>query len=280
MTDRTAPHPLFSVPMNPPSNPMLTTMNTTLRSVVPSFALALGVLAFALPNPLAAQTSVYYQEDFSGQTGNQAFSIYGWSAHAGSLASDRSTNTFTGSNDGQFVSSGTGPDSTVGFGAKTFAGNDANPGRTAIEWTAEFTPVSIDLVSSISFQTKNGNTTDVQRVAIRIDTFWYVSAETFASASTTVWNQHTLTFTTDASAWLNLDFVPSSSLAEGVVLTSDLPSGNLTAIGLFNPTHTNTYRFDDVTLTTLTIPEPSTFAALGGSTALVCALFLRRRRTV
>jgi hypothetical protein len=244
-------------------------MNTTLRTLVPSLGLALFLVG-----PLAAQTSIHYQETFSGFTTNQAFSIYGWSAHAGPAASDRSGNVFTGSNDGQFVSPGTGPDSTAGYGAKTFA----TTGRTAIEWTAEFAPVSTDLVSSISFQTRNDSSANIQRVAIRIDTTWYVSSTTFSSPTSTAWQQHTLTFTTDASAWLSLDFVPGSSLNTGVVLTSDLPSGNLTAIGLFNPTHTNTYRFDDVTLTTLAIPEPSTFAALGGAAALVCAVFLRRRR--
>lgn len=243
-------------------------MNNILRSLVPSLGLGL-----CLAGPLAAQTTVYYQETFAGPTGIQAYSTYGWSAHAGPFASDRSTNIFTGSNDGQFVSgSGVSPDTTLGIGAKTFA----TTGRTAIEWTAEFTPVSTDLVSSISFQTNNDSFTDVQRVAIRIDTTWYVSAETFGNSSSG-WQQHTLDFTTDASAWLSLDFVPGSSLSMGVVLTSDLPSGNLTAIGLFNPDHTGTYRFDDVTLTTLVIPEPSTVAALGGTAALVCALGLRRR---
>lgn len=245
-------------------------MNTTLRALVPSLGLAL-----CLAGPLAAQTSIHYQETFAGLTGVQAFSSYGWSAHAGPLASDRSTNVFTGSNDGQFVSgSGVSPDSTGGIGAKTFAAT----GRTAIEWTAEFAPVSTDLVSSISFQGRNDNSADIQRIAIRIDTTWYVSSATFANPTSTTWQQHTLTFTTDAAAWLSLDFVPGSSLSSGVVLTSDLPSGNLTAIGLFNPTHAGTYRFDDVTLTTLAIPEPATYAALGGAAALVCAVFLRRRR--
>lgn len=243
-------------------------MNNTLRSLAPSLGFALF-----LAGPLAAQTTVHYQETFSGLTGNQAFATYGWSAHAGPLAADRSTNIFTSSNDGQFVSPGASPDSSAGIGAKTFA----TTGRTAIEWTAEFAPVSTALLSSIAFQTRNDNFADVQRVAIRIDSTWYVSAATFAN-SASAWQQHTLTFSSDASSWLALDFVPGSSLGLGAVQTSDLPAGNLTAIGLFNPVHAGTYRFDDVTITTSAIPEPSAFAMLGGAVALGVAVAGRRRR--
>jgi len=100
------------------------------------------------------------------------------------------------------------------------------------------------------------NRSDMEsRVALRIEGQWYVSTEGFtnpAVSSGSDFNaqaeQQVFTFTTMASAWQALDFVPGSTLALGANLTQQLPGGNVEAFGLLvlnsSTNESKTLRFD------------------------------------
>ena len=121
------------------------------------------------------------------------------------------------------------------------------------------------------------------RIAVQIDGNWYASsqvlANTVAVASAANFNtlaqQVTFNWTTTASAWDTLTFVPGTSLVLGSTLTSDLPSDNITAFGLYSDQEAGggnaTRRFDTFQIDA--VPEPGSAAlALFGIGILVTSL--------
>jgi len=153
-------------------------------------------------------------------------------------------------------------------------------------WTNEYL-VNRDLnsITSIEYQQGNSSSTDATRVAIRIDSKWYVSTTETSNTGYTFFNTNarnvTLPFSTAASAWSNLTFdrdlipIPNpTSLAIGTALIGSLPSGNITAFGLYTDIVNLTVRFDNFTINAVPIPEPTAFAALSAAALVV----LRRRR--
>ena len=68
-------------------------------------------------------------------------------------------------------------------------------------------------------------------------------------------------WTTAASAWDSLSFVPGSNLVLGAALSSPLPGDSITAFGLYSDQEPGggnaTRRFDSYEVDALAVPEPS-----------------------
>jgi len=118
------------------------------------------------------------------------------------------------------------------------------------------------------------------RIAVEIDGNWYASAavlgNTVGVASAANFNSQALqvvfNWTTDASAWDSLSFVPGTTLVLGSALTSPLPGDNVTAFGLYSDLEPGggnaTRRFDTYEIDT--VPEPgSVVLALFGAGMLI-----------
>jgi hypothetical protein len=114
------------------------------------------------------------------------------------------------------------------------------------------------------------------RIAVQIDGNWYATSQVFANTVAvgsaanfnTLAQQMTFTWTTAASAWDSLTFVPGTSLLLGSVLSSPLPGNNITAFGLYSDAVTGaggaTRRFDTFEIDAI-VPEPSSIVlALSG----------------
>lgn len=223
-------------------------------------------------NSLSAAV-VYYSESFPNTAANNNrphnHAEIGWQAHIGSGATANSSNT---GNSGGFVV----PDSVSGYGAK------ANTGSVGIAWTTEFAPINMSLteITSLSFRSNNNNASDVMRFAVRIDSQWYVTTQSFTHAGGGIYNDwsgaenEVFNFTTNAASWQLLNFTAGSTLSTGAVLSSALPTGTLSAAGIYLESNSGVVRYDDFTINV--VPEPSAaalvFAGFAGST-------LRRRRS-
>jgi len=235
------------------------------------------LLPFAvLPwNSLSAAV-VYYSETFPNTAGNNNrphnHSEVGWQAHIGAGATANSSNT---GNTGGFVV----PDSVGGYGAK------ANTGNVGIAWTNEFTSINMSLteITSLSFRSNNNNASDVMRFAVRIDSQWYITTQTFTHAGGGIYNDWSVAenevfnFTTNAASWQLLNFIPGTpggTLSTGGVLSSALPTGTLDAAGIYLESNSGVVRYDDFTINV--VPEPSAAALVVAGLAGVA---LRRRRS-
>ncbi len=124
------------------------------------------------------------------------------------------------------------------------------------------------------------------RIAVQIDGNWYATSQVFANtvavASAANFNtlaqQETFNWTTAASAWDSLTFVPGTSLSLGSTLTSDLPGDNITAFGLYSdqePGGGNATRRAD-TYEIDTVPEPGSLVLV--LSGLGVLMSLRRSR--
>jgi hypothetical protein len=159
-------------------------------------------------------------------------------------------------------------------------------------WIAYTTGYTVDTtanpIQDISFyagSAANGAVIPGFRIAVQIDGNWYATSQVFANtvavASAANFNtlaqQETFTWTTAASAWDSLTFVPGTSLVLGSTLVSPLPGDNITAFGLYSDAETGggaTRRFDTYQIDT--VPEPgSVVLALFGAGVLMS---LRRSR--
>lgn len=160
-----------------------------------------------------------------------------------------------------------------------------------LHWTEEFDVGNIDQVRSFQWDQRNG-ATDLFHAAVRLDVdgtpdtsddIWYASVQTFtnADAQSTFTNTsgHTwhcdVTFDFVGAQWLELDFVPDTTLAldlGGDQMT--LPSGvAMTGFGLYTPNVPSYQRFDNFRVF---VPEPGAFGLL--ALALMTLVLPRRRR--
>lgn len=139
------------------------------------------------------------------------------------------------------------------------------------------TGLHTDDVVSFSWMERTNVTDSIWSVALQIDNGnWYVQNR--VHDSTTVWSQEIFNFTTDASAWLNLNFTEGDVLELGSGLTDPLPSGQITSFGLYGEgvydgSAGQTQRFDNFTVS---IPEPNTLLLLGIAFGTV-AIFRHRK---
>jgi hypothetical protein len=146
--------------------------------------------------------------------------------------------------------------------------------------------VSTSLYSGITFSWYAGNnrTDIVQRLAVQIGSFWYVTDQAFtttavASASTFQADAQiqSFTFVTTGSAWRDLAFTAGSSLVAGsIARTLDLSSANITGFGLYVE-NSGTARFDTFSISAAAIPEPASYALLTGAGLLFITGCQRRR---
>ena len=150
-------------------------------------------------------------------------------------------------------------------------------GVDLLHYTEEY-QVSTDDAERFRWRQTRPNTTDVFRVALRVDdgvdSGWYVSEQTLSNDVASTWEQKELDF--DTASWLALDFDPSTpSLALGTAAT--LPDGQITAFGLYGDNTSNgVHGVDDFEVGA--VPEPGSIAL--GLTGLVSVLVwpaLRRR---
>jgi hypothetical protein len=126
-----------------------------------------------------------------------------------------------------------------------------------------------------------------ERIAVQIDGNWYATSQVFGNTSgvSSAANfgsqavQVVFNWTTAASAWDSLTFVPGTTLALGSALTSPLPGDNITAFGLYSDSQIGspaTQRFDTYQIDSISVPEPGT--VLLGLLGLGMLTGLRRTR--
>lgn len=261
-----------------------------------------GVILLAMQ--VSQAQSPIYREVFGNTSGgaNALLSSVGWSGAYGPTAIDSSSpspNNFG-------ISSALGdPNNLDNINAGGPALSTANgllftsgTGASTNNWIAYTTGYTVDTtltpINDISFyagSAANG-TFGIPgfRIAVEIGGNWYAStavlANTVAVSSAANFNsqaqQLTFNWTTAASAWDSLTFVPGTSLVLGSTLTSDLPGGNITAFGLYSDQEPGTTgpgnatrRVDTFQIDTV-VPEPgSVVLGLLGVGAL---LGLRRSR--
>jgi hypothetical protein len=261
---------------------------------------------------------VIYRETFSQTAGaaNTNFDFVGWSGYWSPTAQSTDQGNTINTNNGATVYNNFGVGSSLGrpsglnnvnAGANVgntngfpFSSGFLSVSNNILTYTTEYTvDPTLWNVGSISFY--SGNTSNTfpkgmpgSRIAIQIGGNWYVSATNMvqnnnianAAAFATSGQQMIFNWTTAASAWDSLTFVPGTSLAVGSVLGSDLPSAPITAFGLYSDPSVNTNgvggiatrRWDTYEIDgTAVVPEPSSVAlVLIGLGALVGGL--RRSR--
>lgn len=243
--------------------------------------------------PITRGSVLFYSELFPNGTTNTnlTFAGIGWEAYSGATATAQHT---TDTN--WPLSYNPGKDGARGYGAKT------STGSIGFTFTPEATLTSLQraALESVSFYSNNSNTTDFLYVAVRVDAngtpgspaddAWFATTAGFKRESATAGNGtsggnfptngelESFTWTESASAWRSLAFTAGVELAAGATLSSNLPGGDITAMGLFMTNNAgagngSVLRFDDFAVTL--VPEPGTVALLG---ALVLPLLARRRR--
>lgn len=229
-----------------------------------------------------------YTEDFanSSTTTAQRLSTVGWSVNSGNTGTDVTATTSTSASGQGIIWHTNGRDSQIGYGF------GANISAGAIWWTQEFSPIPQSAVQSISFYSNNTNTTaDTYRIVVRLDNntpadtsddFWVATATTYyrdvgtATGGSGNWGSNSelesFSYSTAAAQWHDLTFNPGVSLAVApLARTAELPSGNITAAGLYG-IGGGSFRFDNFAI----IPEPTSAIALGA--CVVGLLSARRRR--
>ncbi len=209
--------------------------------------------------PPPSEPSVIYSEPFDNATDPLADippadirSIYDWTAHTANATLAGGVQVV--------VASGVGAPSGDGAGYFVYAhgGGVQLPG---IVWTdsVSFDPADYSDVK-FSLYAANSNAAHQMRVAIRIGSQWYASDTAFSTASINFsggGEYKELTFDPSGSEWRQLTFNGSFassgttlSLA-GSTLGSDLPSGDINAVGVYLSTTGSggNLRFDTFTIT-------------------------------
>jgi len=248
---------------------------------------------------------VIYRETFSNTAGapNTNFDFVGWSGYWSPTAQPDDGVAIPYNNYGVGSSLGNpsgvtnvnaGPEvgDTNGF---AFTSGFLAASNNILTYTTEYVVnPSAWNVGSISFYSGNASNNphsflngniDGYRIAVQIDGSWYASATNLvqsnvigsAGAFATSGQQLVFNWTTAASAWDTLNFVPGSTLSLGGPVGSALPSDPITAFGLYSDTVTDTNgvgglatrRWDTYEIDG-TVPEPSSFvlAFIGFGTLL------------
>ena len=237
-----------------------------------------------------------YREVFGNNTTtNLPITTSGWSGVWGGNAADWSTGNggVTPWNNFGISSSGGNPQNLDNINAGgpalsltkgyLFTSGTSAAGTNWLAYQNSYTVnTALTPISQISFYA--GSTADSLnvipgfRVAVEIDGNWYATSQVFANTTSvssganfgTGSQQQIFLWTTAASAWDSLTFVPGASgtLALGGVLSSPLPGDNITAFGLYSDSPVNggvpTRRVDTFEIDS-SVPEPGSiaFALLG-----------------
>ncbi|MCC5850013.1 MAG: PEP-CTERM sorting domain-containing protein [Verrucomicrobia bacterium] len=229
------------------------------------------------------EASIVYSEDFEvGGTGNQPLSNAGWVAYVrddGQLFTGQGTPGFDAGNGNVAI----GNDPEQGQFVFWWPGNSGDTldrALVVLESSASNYPTGLhtDSLASISWMERTNVEESQWSLALQIDDGnWYVQNR--AHDSTTTWSEEIFNFTPTASAWSDLNFIAGTSLNVGSELTNPLPSGQITAFGLYGEgiydgSNGQTQRFDDFTVA---IPEPGTLVLLGFAFG---TLMIFRRRNI
>lgn len=240
----------------------------------------LGLLALAAPVQLA-KADIIYRETFSVDSSSAKLSYAGWKLNFG--ANGGSGTDYQNS----IANSASATTSLAPINSNSAAASNANGyvynsytgawNAQTLYWTDELTiSTSAYTLDSISWYQVMEKTEDYTRVALRIGTQWYVSQQTFSGAawSSTFANaaqQKTLVF--KDSLWLPLTFSSGSlSLGSGTI---SLPTGNITAFGLFADNKTGAQMFDTYEIQATPVPES---ASVGAGVAGAAILLTRRSK--
>ena len=253
-----------------------------------------GAILLSVPVTRAQGPSAIYFEEFGNTNAaagkNFSVSSVGWVGKWGPTATDSSnpapdnfgisssigaTKGYTNINDGAENNSTNGYIFTSGTGA------------SLNNWIAYQNTYTVDTsaysIQDISFYCASASLAGFgvpgARVAVQIDGNWYATTQVFSNSTgissgsgvAAGAQQVVFNWTTAASAWDSLSFVPGSTLVLGSALSSPLPGDNLTAFGLYSDQEvivqggTNfignaTRRFDSYEIDATVVPEPSTFA--------------------
>ena len=245
--------------------------------------LLVTVFAGAILLSMQVTQAQIYREVFGNNTaGNNLLSTVGWSGAWGPTATDSSNPSPNNFGISSTLGSPNNLDN-IGIPASVSTANGllftSGTGASLNNWIA-YTTYTVDPVATpiqdISFyagSSANG-TFGIPgfRIAVEIGGNWYASTSVLANpiAVSSAANFHldagsggaqqvTFNWTTAASAWDSLTFVPGTSLVLGSTLLSDLPAGDITAFGLYSDQEAGggnaTRRLDTFQIDP--VPEPS-----------------------
>jgi hypothetical protein len=254
-----------------------------------------------------AHAQVIYRETFGGPaTGNTNFDSVGWLGYWSPTAQPDDGVVVPFNNFGVGNSLGIPTNLTnVNAGAMSetngfpFASgfqavsNNILTYTTSTNFTGTISPSNIGSISFYSGNTSNlfPNGMPGYRIAVEIDTNWFVSAQlltqsnNIANAAAFNTSGQQLVFNWPGSTWDSLNFVPGSTSTPGVLILGSLttlPTDNLMAFGLYSDPAVNTNGLGGVatrrwdTYEIDAIPEPSSVALV--FIGLGALLGLRRSR--
>ena len=257
--------------------------NSTVRNQQARHSVKLVALAGAILLSMQvtqAQSPIYREVFGNNTTSNQDLTAVGWAGAWG--GNGASSLTAPANNFG--VSTANGNPQTLdninagGPAASIIKGLAFTSGAFAAgtNWLAYTSGYNVDTtltpIQDISFYAGSALNSTMgivpgERIAVQIDGNWYATSQVFGNTTgvSSAANfgsqavQVVFSWTTAASAWDNLTFVPGTTLTLGSGLTSPLPGDNITAFGLYSDAQVGapaTQRFDTYQIDS-TVPEPS-----------------------
>ncbi len=279
---------------------------TPLVSSRRALALALACSA-ALPCAAIAQDdTIAYRETFGNSTGaNISYGAVGWSFYWNQGGTSTTAGTAVNrTNPGTAGNPGTLTGTAITNSAHSPLSTATNIGQDQVsqsatnglgfynatdatvyfgfteEYNGSFGTITSSNLSSISFINSSVNAWN-HRAAVRVGDDWFVTEAQpgYVTSNTFQTDVQILTFSNLSNAsWVGLNFTPGAALGLGAPI-AELPAGTITAFGFYSTDGTGaSSRVDDFTVT-ISIPEPSAFAAVAGLGVLGLAA-LRRRRSV
>lgn len=189
----------------------------------------------------APSEPVYNFNFTSDYTGNYFMAVYGWRSAQGPTAVNMSGNNADSSlrvselSGLMYMNRGATTTPSLGY-IDTLGGIDT------------------DDLDSITFRLNSSVNTDQVRVAVKVDSAWYATNQTYSVTTSGYTGSNwataelkTLNFDYTAANWRDLTFTAGSALSLATSTRStDLPSGELTGLGIFVSTNTGTIRLDDI----------------------------------
>jgi hypothetical protein len=261
------------------------------RPEILAFLIVATAAAFLTPS--AHAQSVVYRETFystvNNGTLNTANPSLGW--HFDKSPTGAIGQTVVNA-DGLATRSGLNgePIDLPAINAGTYAGTDqgiifttAGDARQGLFYTSEYTALSSQNITQISWYAANSATSPTQQVAIQVNGNWFISSTLFTTpalsggafaANTAI--KETLTFA--GSTWKALSYTTGATPFSISGTAVALPTGDVTAFGLFVDTaNSGNIRFDTYEIMASSIPEPSSYAMILGLTVLGTVACRRRK---